>query len=291
MRRPAVRLPPSRRRREDLGSLRPSVAAPPSPGGGHPVVLHKISEVQTHFTPPGQPPEGSGCPAASLRGLSGLRHPQVLPLRHPFKKHPTKSTPFVALPPCTPAAGPARQRRRPRLLQGRRWRGDAPETSAHGVGCAAGSPLRQAGLLAAPPASLRGGRETAPRRGAGRRGARQTSPPAVAARPPTLPPLLPAAPLRVAGMLARCHTTRDGGRSAPPRPTAPGPPSPPLPGRKRRCLPPRLPEGDAAGPGLPPDLAGFTSAPLRPGGEEGGEPSPLRGMGDLLPPRPPSPVR
>ncbi|OPJ78147.1 hypothetical protein AV530_015123 [Patagioenas fasciata monilis] len=55
--------------------------------------------------------------------------------------------------------------------------------------------------------------------------------------------------------------------AAPPRPTAPGPaPSPPLPLTGNRS--PRLPEGDAAGPGLPRGPAGFTSALGAQDGEE-----------------------
>ncbi|XP_065497308.1 cuticle collagen 2-like [Caloenas nicobarica] len=55
--------------------------------------------------------------------------------------------------------------------------------------------------------------------------------------------------------------------AAPPRPTAPGAaPTPPLPLTGNRS--PRLPEGDAAGPGFPLGPAGFTSALGAQDGEE-----------------------
>lgn len=184
---------------------------------------YKISEVQTYFMPPGQPPQGSGCPAprgcgrrrtSSLPGLSGLGHPLVLPLRHPLRKI-DKHMAFVPLPAGTPAAGPRRQGRQPpdareaAALQGARNLRPAAQAELP-------QSLRQAGLLSVPTASphTRGG-------GGGCAWPRCRHP----VSPPDPPAGCGGAAARVtsapAGRAVACrrdargHTTRDGGRPFP----------------------------------------------------------------------------
>lgn len=182
---------------------------------------------------PGQPRQGKRLPrgcggrrASSLPGLSGL----ALPLRHPLRK-PDKQTALVPLPAATPAAAPGRQGRQPPDAAGEAAALRAARNPRPPRRLRCRSPCAKPGSAASPQPSPTA---EVPGRGApGTRSARRTSPPAAAAaaRPPALPPLPPAAPLPVAGMLV---ATRHVMAAAPSRQETPLPQG--LPARPRLSL-------------------------------------------------------